>query len=440
MATKLEDYTKAKQATNQEEVDAQDTRTRLYQSLGYSYGQQMEDSDKQYDKAISQQDRSMLARGMQRSSYAAQTLAGLQDQKAKERTRLGEAMIADYQNRVSQLDEAEAARKFQTSEREAQQAWQSGENEKARAYQTSEREAQQAYSTSERLAQQLYNTSEREAQQTWQSGETEKARAYQTAEREAQQAYSTQERIAQQAYNTGEREAQQAYNTQERIAQQAFTQSQTQAQQAWQSSENALDRAQSANQFAENIALQREQNAQSQANWEVQQAFNERQWEAQQEQWKQEFDYSKMSDDQKLAYNYIVAAAAQDGEVTDALLARAGLTREDYNAMRVKARSSGSGGSGKNKNAAEATSGENPSEDVMAELWDILNSGDNGSSGTGVQGRRELTTTTGTIPLNQNLAEELNRIREKEKSNMLNNATDKTKLPSSGTKLLASLI
>lgn len=235
MATKKDelDYTKQPQATNQAEVDAQDARTRLYQSLGYSYGQQQEQSDKSYDQAISQTDRAMLGRGMQRSSYNIQTQANLQDQKAKERNRIGEAFIADYQSRLSQLEENEANRELQREQFQATQD-----------------------------------------------------------------------------YNYA--------------------------------------------QLAQQKELTQAQMAQNETQFNIQQAFNEKQWEAQQAQWREQFDYSKMGDDQKMAYNYIVAAAAQDGEVTDDLLARAGLSREDYNAMRVKAKSSGGGGgSGNSGNIPE---------------------------------------------------------------------------------------
>ena len=109
-------------------------------------------TNRQYEKAISQQNRSALSRGMGRSSYALQTEANLRDQKAKARNQLGEALIADYQNRVSQLDEAEAARAFQREERLAQQEWQAGENALARAFQTSEREAQANAKRSRRTA------------------------------------------------------------------------------------------------------------------------------------------------------------------------------------------------------------------------------------------------------------------------------------------------
>lgn len=289
MATnKTDDFTKAAQAKTKEDVDAQDTRTKLYQSLAFTYGRQMDESDKAYDKEVSRQANAALARGMGRSSYALQTQANLQNQKAEARNKLGEALIADYQNRVTQIDEAEAAREFQKSERLAQQEWQAGENALARAFQTSEREAQQKYSTGEREAQQKYSTAERLAQQEWQAGQS------------------------------------------------------------------ALERAQNQAQFDAQLAYQREQLAQNQTQFNIQQAFNEKQWAAQQEQWKSEFEYTKMSDSQKIAYNYIVAAAAQGGDVSDALLQQAGISREDYNAMKTKAATySGTGTTKKNTDAEE---------------------------------------------------------------------------------------
>lgn len=317
-ATKTDDFTKAAQAKTKEDVDAQDTRTKLYQSLGYTYGQQMDESDKAYDKEISQQANAALARGMGRSSYALQTQANLQNQKAEARNKLGQALIADYQNRVTQIDEAEAAREFQKSEREAQQAWQSSENALARAFQTSEREAQQAYSTGEREAQQAYSTSEREASQK----------------------YSTAERLA---------------------------------QQEWQAGQSALERAQNQAQFEAQLAYQREQLAQNQSQFEIQQAFQEKQWAAQQDQWKQEFNYTQMSDSQKIAYNYIVAAAAQGGDVSDALLKQAGISREDYNAMKTKATSITAGTT--NKPAAEEETTVPTDADLIAKVSKAVTGG-----------------------------------------------------------------
>ena len=431
MATKKvmdEDVTKNPQAKTVEDVNNQDSRTRLWQSLNTTYGHQMEESDKAYDKAISQQDNAQLARGMGRSSYAGQIRANMYNDKVTARNKLGEDLIADYQNRIGDIEKQENEeawrqkefeegqrqfnetqafnreqnelnRLFQTSEREAQQNWQAGENALTRAFTTSEREAQQKYNTSERLAQQGYNTSERLAQQAYQSGENALNRAFTTSEREASQAYSTSERVAQQNYNTAERIAQQNWQAQQAqlnrdaevalqklnqefqskenaLSRQAQKDLQT-LEQAWQSGENqknreaqealtrleqefqsgenaknrelqeylqtlsqaftaeqnALNRQMEMEQFNANLAFQQSEAARNQSNWEISQAFAEKQWEAQQEQWKEEFEYNKMSTDQKLYYNYIMKALEVRGNVSDEMLAKAGISRADYNAM-----------------------------------------------------------------------------------------------------------
>jgi hypothetical protein len=101
------DVTKAAQATSKEDVDAQDSRTRLWQSLGTTYGQAIEESDKQYDLNKGEADRAAIARGMGRSSYNLATLANIDTQKAQAADRLRQQQIADYQKGVSELEQQE---------------------------------------------------------------------------------------------------------------------------------------------------------------------------------------------------------------------------------------------------------------------------------------------------------------------------------------------
>lgn len=115
-----EDFTNQPQATTAEEVNAQDARTRLWQSLGYAYSRQQEQSDEAYRQAIAQSDRSMLQRGMQRSSYGAQVRANLMNQQAKAQNDIASAQIADYQNRIGQLEQQEAEEAFQREQFEYQ--------------------------------------------------------------------------------------------------------------------------------------------------------------------------------------------------------------------------------------------------------------------------------------------------------------------------------
>ena len=78
-------------------------------------------------------------------------------------------------------------------------------------------------------------------------------------------------------------------------------------------------------------------------------AFQREQWEATQAQWREEFEYEKMSNEQKLAYNYILQAIDAGGTPSDELLAKAGISREDFNAMKKQAASAGVGGTPKPK-------------------------------------------------------------------------------------------
>ena len=101
------DPTNQKQAQTVDDVNAQDARTRLWQSLNYTYGKQREESDKQFAQAYSQADRQALSRGMQRSSYNAQTLANLQQKGIEANNNIYAAQIADYQNRIGDIEQKE---------------------------------------------------------------------------------------------------------------------------------------------------------------------------------------------------------------------------------------------------------------------------------------------------------------------------------------------
>lgn len=235
---KLEqDFTQQPQATTQADVDAQDSRTRLWQSLNYSYGDQIRNSDKSYDQAYSQADRQALSRGMQRSSYNNQTLANLSNQKIEAQNDIRAAQIADYQNRINDIEAQERQEAFQREQFEYQKA-------------------QDAL-----------------AQQNWQT--------------------------------------QMDYQQSRDAVSDAFNEKQWQAQQD--------------------------------------------QWQAQQEQWKQEFEYSKMSTDQKLAYESIMTIIGQGNDPSDDLLKRAGLSRADVNAMKAQAVSSGAAGTPKKDTTPDTT-------------------------------------------------------------------------------------
>lgn len=93
--------------TTKEGVENQDRRQRLWDSLDYSYGKKREASDKSFAQAYSQADNQMLSRGMQRSSYAAQTLANINKQQIDAQQDIYDAQIADYQNRLNDIEKEE---------------------------------------------------------------------------------------------------------------------------------------------------------------------------------------------------------------------------------------------------------------------------------------------------------------------------------------------
>ena len=100
-------------ARTRADVEAQSTKDRLWESLDYSYGQQRKANDRSYDQAYSQADRQLLSRGMQRSSYGAQTLANINQQRIDSNNNIWAAQIADYQNRLKDAEDTDWQRDFQ---------------------------------------------------------------------------------------------------------------------------------------------------------------------------------------------------------------------------------------------------------------------------------------------------------------------------------------
>ena len=106
-------------ATRQQ-IEAQNQKDRVWDSLDYSYGKKKEDVGKQYDKAVSETDRQALGRGMQRSSYNAQTQANLRKEGAKAIADIDSEMAADYANRLYQIDRDAAQDQLQREQIAAQ--------------------------------------------------------------------------------------------------------------------------------------------------------------------------------------------------------------------------------------------------------------------------------------------------------------------------------
>ena len=119
MATKkltVDDFTNQPQALTAEDVNGQDARTRTWQSLNYMYGKQQKQSEEQYAQAQAQSLRNALARGMQRSSYAIATAANIAQKGIEASNDIYAAKIADYQNRIGQIEQQELENEWREKE------------------------------------------------------------------------------------------------------------------------------------------------------------------------------------------------------------------------------------------------------------------------------------------------------------------------------------
>jgi len=94
-------------AQTQQDVNNMTKQQRLWDSLNYTYGTQIDESNRSYAKAYSDADRQMLGRGMQRSSYGSQTLANINQQKLNAANNITSQKIADYENRLNTLEQQE---------------------------------------------------------------------------------------------------------------------------------------------------------------------------------------------------------------------------------------------------------------------------------------------------------------------------------------------
>lgn len=260
------DFTNQAQAMDQADVDAQDSRSRLWQSMNYTYGSQRDEIAKNYDKAISQQDNAMLARGMQRSSYGAQIRSGLMNDSIEAQNDNYAAQIADYQNRIGQIEQQE----------KEDERWE-------RQY-------------ADQRADQQWSQNFQQSQFDYQKEQADKQMAYQQG-----------------------RDA-------------------------------------------------------------IEDAFRNKQFDTQVNQWKQEFDYNQKSNDQKIAFDIITAALAAGKDADDATLARAGISRAEYNSMKKK---TGGGGGRKKKTGDEDANKETGAEGGDAGFLNDIDSFGKGNTNTG---------------------------------------------------------
>lgn len=197
----------------------EEQKQNLWDSLEYSYGKKIEQSNKQYNQAKNTADLQAQKRGMGRSSYNQQIMANYDRDAAEAANDIRSEMIADYQNRLVDLEKtnaendykerqlAESIRQFNVSTAEGARQFDVGQAENARQFNISSAETQRSNRAQEALSGR-------------QLTETERANLAQEALSGRQLTETERSNLAQEAYNTRALEetirsnqADEAYNT-----------------------------------------------------------------------------------------------------------------------------------------------------------------------------------------------------------------------------------
>ena len=387
--------TKTTKAKTKQEVEDMTSADRLYDSLSYAYGQKRKQSDEAYDQAISQTDRQLQSRGMGRSSYGAQTLANMQNKKIEAGNDIENQMIADYENRLSQQEQLDAENERwerQFAATQEQNAWQREFQQKQADISQQNTERQFGMQEQQFAAGREDAAWSKEFQQRqFEAGREDTAWNREFQQRQADIAQQNTERqfgmqeqqfaagredaawnkeFQQQQFEAGREDA--AWNKEFQQQQANISQQNTERQFGMQEQQFAANQEQAAwqREFQQQQADISQQNTerqfaanQDQAAW--QREFNERQfeqsqqqWEAQQAQWREEFEYGKMSAEQQYNYNWVTYALQNGKDVSDDLLAKAGLSRDDFNSMKAKVASGGGSGTPAWKQAGFASKAE----------------------------------------------------------------------------------
>lgn len=382
--------TVAKTKQNVEDMTRQE---RLWDSLNHSYGQQREDIGRTYDKAYSQADRQALSRGMQRSSYNAQNLANINQQRANALDQNWQNQIADYENRLGALESEEA----EADRWERQFAETQKQNEWSRDFQ------QQQADTANQQWNMNFNAGREDA--AWNKDfqrEQFAANRGDVAWNQGMQERQFAANQDQNAWQRGMTERQYADSRSDTAWNQSFQQRQFDANQqnaAWQRdmserqyadsrSDTAWQQGMTERQYADNRSdnawqrgMQERQYADSRSDTAWNQAFQQGQADRSADQWERSFAQSNDSADRQLAASYVSSIIANGGNPSDALLARAGLSRADADAMKKGNSGSGSGngnGNGNGNGDGENTPPPGNGDDLFS--GDELN-GTDGSAG-----------------------------------------------------------
>lgn len=361
-------------AKTKKDVEQMTPNDRLWDSLNNSYGQAREELGRNYDKAYSQADRQALSRGMQRSSYNAQNLANINQQKAKALDQNYQNQIADYENRLTQQEQQDAenerwerqfaetqkqnewSRNFQQQQADTQnQQWQMNFNagrEDASWNKDFQREQFDANrgDVAWNQGMQERQFAANQDQNAWQRGMTERQYADSRADTAWNQNFQQRQFDANQQNAAWQREMSERQYADSR-SDTAWQQGMTERQYADNRSDNAWQRGMQERQYAD---------SRSDTAWN--QAFQQGQADLSAQQWERSFAQSNDDADRKLAASYVSSIIANGGNPSDELLARAGLSRADAEAMRNGATGGSGGGPGPSNPGSDTPPADNPDD------------------------------------------------------------------------------
>lgn len=357
-------------ARTKADVDSMSKKDRLWDSLNYSYGKKRESSDKSYDQAYSQADRQALGRGMQRSSYNAQNLANINQRKVEAQNDIWDSQIADYENRLGQLEQQEEEadrweRQFAAGREDA--AWNKEFQQKQYDANRSDIERNWAFQ------QQQYADTRSDAERNWNF---------------TQQQYKDSRDDA--AWNRNFQQQQFEANRADAAWNQAFQREQYDASRAdadWQKAFNERQYADTRSDAERNWNFTQQQYADTREDADWQKAFNERQYQdsradtawsqafqqtqadTAKDQWERQFGYTQETNGQQIAMQYALSILQNGQMPTAELLAQAGLSEADAKAMLAKTYS----GTGGNKPTTGTESEGNGSPTIGDLFRDTIN-------------------------------------------------------------------
>ena len=300
-------------AKTKQEVEQQSTRDRIWEAMDYGYGKKRDALERSYDKSYSQADRQLLSRGMQRSSYGAQTLANLNQERDRALGDVWSEQIADYQNRLTDQEDKEWERQF----RERQQA--QSENQFALQFAEGQRQF------NEQMAHQKERAAAGDAQ--WQASFNYQQGRDAVGDAQWQKSFDYQQ--SRDATSDAQWQQQFDYGKER----------DTVGDQQWQAQFDEGVR-----QHDEGMAYQQSRDAVGDAQWREQFDYGKTRDAVSDQQWQAAFDADRDDQQQAVAAEYVKSIISAGNVPSDELLARAGLSRADAEAMIAQAASGGSSG------------------------------------------------------------------------------------------------